>query len=538
LDDDGDGIQDDGERGIGGLIVKLVDADGNPVAQTTTDASGNYNFPNLPAGTYTVVVEVPNTYVPSPADKGDDAKDSDLASTKTDGGTLTITLRPVQLGAGQNNPTLDLGLTLPDGSIGNLVWVDLDKDGVQDAGEPGQEGILVILRDEDGKEIDRTTTDAGGTYIFTDLPAGNYSIDFLIPDGTDVSPAGAGSDPNADSDGQVTDTVTIDGKTYTVLSTGPIALQAGQARADIDQGILANAQTVDLALEKTVVTKTTGDDHSATWTLTVTNNGPGTANGPITITDKLPATLKYVSFSSDDDIVCDYASNTVTCTLADDMAEGDAVTVDVITQIMGPNGTVVTNDAAVASENSETTTSNNIDSQSVTAGEDLPVDLSLEKSAKASKNAGEAIWTLAVKNVGADDKGTVTITDSLPSTLTYVDFEGDGWDCSREGKKVLCVLSSGLAAGASSSVDIVTKIDAPAGTVITNTATVSSTSSERDLDNNTDEAEIQTATKAQPIGQSPVAFTGANSLRLAAIATLLGVAGLALVALRRRTGLR
>ena len=57
----------------------------------------------------------------------------------------------------------------------------------------------------------------------------------------------------------------------------------------------------------------------------------------------------------------------------------------------------------------------------------------------------------------------------------------------------------------------------------------------RTEDNNTDTAEIATATES--LGQapsSPVAFTGANSLRLAVGAMMLILGGVALVALRRR----
>ena len=56
VDSDGDGIQDAGEPGIPGVTVSLVDPDGNVVGTTTTDENGNYTFPDLPAGTYTVVV--------------------------------------------------------------------------------------------------------------------------------------------------------------------------------------------------------------------------------------------------------------------------------------------------------------------------------------------------------------------------------------------------------------------------------------------------------------------------------------------------
>ena len=56
LDPNGNGAQDTNEPGVPGVTVTLLNAGGFVVATTTTDASGNYLFPGLPAGTYTVRV--------------------------------------------------------------------------------------------------------------------------------------------------------------------------------------------------------------------------------------------------------------------------------------------------------------------------------------------------------------------------------------------------------------------------------------------------------------------------------------------------
>ena len=55
--------------------------------------------------------------------------------------------------------TIDFGYNLPcSGRIGDFVWNDLDQDGVQDAGEPGINGVVVHLRDGTGVEIASTKT--------------------------------------------------------------------------------------------------------------------------------------------------------------------------------------------------------------------------------------------------------------------------------------------------------------------------------------------------------------------------------------------
>jgi hypothetical protein len=51
-DDNSNGIQDDGESGVSGVTVNLLDQDGNTVASTTTDSTGHYHFTGISAGTY------------------------------------------------------------------------------------------------------------------------------------------------------------------------------------------------------------------------------------------------------------------------------------------------------------------------------------------------------------------------------------------------------------------------------------------------------------------------------------------------------
>jgi uncharacterized repeat protein (TIGR01451 family) len=63
FDSDGDGVQDAGEAGIGGVTVTLYDGSNNVIGIQQTDAKGNYLFTNLPAGNYEVVVDI--TTVPS-----------------------------------------------------------------------------------------------------------------------------------------------------------------------------------------------------------------------------------------------------------------------------------------------------------------------------------------------------------------------------------------------------------------------------------------------------------------------------------------
>jgi len=69
-------------------------------------------------------------------------------------------------------------LFLPWSTIGDRVWHDLDRDGVQDSGEPGLQGITINLIDpRDGSLLERQFTDSNGEYIFEMLSHMYYIVE-------------------------------------------------------------------------------------------------------------------------------------------------------------------------------------------------------------------------------------------------------------------------------------------------------------------------------------------------------------------------
>lgn len=79
-DTNDNGIQDEGEPGIGVIPVTLYDGDGNVIDTTETDANGVYQFCNLLPGEYSLGFELPTlSHTFSPQDQGgDDSTDSDV----------------------------------------------------------------------------------------------------------------------------------------------------------------------------------------------------------------------------------------------------------------------------------------------------------------------------------------------------------------------------------------------------------------------------------------------------------------------------
>ncbi|MCB2223596.1 MAG: carboxypeptidase regulatory-like domain-containing protein [Actinobacteria bacterium] len=85
-------------------------------------------------------------------------------------------------------------------AIGDLVWEDLDADGIRDAGEPGLAGVTVRLFDDAGREVGSILTDSNGAYSFRELSYGEYHVEVDVPSGYLVSPRNRGSDDSIDSD--------------------------------------------------------------------------------------------------------------------------------------------------------------------------------------------------------------------------------------------------------------------------------------------------------------------------------------------------
>ncbi|MEW6196070.1 MAG: SdrD B-like domain-containing protein [Bacteroidota bacterium] len=101
-------------------------------------------------------------------------------------------------------------------SLGDKVWFDADKDGIQDGNESGVPNVTVKLYDCDNNLISTTTTDANGNYLFSNLNPGDYYVMFILPSGYVFTTKDAGSDDAKDSDAD-----TSTGKTIcTTLTAG------------------------------------------------------------------------------------------------------------------------------------------------------------------------------------------------------------------------------------------------------------------------------------------------------------------------------
>ncbi|HSD71621.1 MAG TPA: SdrD B-like domain-containing protein [Thermoanaerobaculia bacterium] len=163
-DTNGNGVRDAGEVGLAGVTIRLTDAAGT-VRTTTTDASGNFAFTGVAAGTYTVSEVVPagfrQTAPPAP-------------------GTFTATVTQTQGVSGLlfGNETIPTGA----GTVTGRKILDINANGVFDGLDRGFEGIVFELRDQSGNLIASTTSDAQGNFTFSNVPAGTYVLSEILPE--------------------------------------------------------------------------------------------------------------------------------------------------------------------------------------------------------------------------------------------------------------------------------------------------------------------------------------------------------------------
>ena len=466
----------DADKPFEGVTVRLLDADGNPVKDasgvditTKTDADGKYTFTRLPLGSYKVEVVPGEVKV-----DGADVNLADYKQTYGYGSSVTrdqvgqgklVTPAPIELTAAAPNATkIDFAFVKPV-SVGNFVWFDANKDGIQDADEVGVTGVTVTmdgqldmdpLLDADGNLVKPVTTDANGKYVFTNLLPGSYGLTFTIPAGYSETVKNAGDDRTVDSDG---------------AETWPV-LKQGQDDMTVDLGLIADG--------------TIGD--TLFWD--VDNNGgsaPSGADKPLAgVTVKLTYTTpagveKTLSTVTDENGKYSFK----------DLAPGDyVVTVDKASlatvcpectaQTHAPSGDLTASEGQELSLTSKVTLSpglmsNNDQDWAFTGVANTAIVKAIadpvEVPAGGFTPGTSVTYTLTLTNEGPSPATGVVAQDKLPSGVTFVSAEGDGSYDAASGKWDLS--TEVIEKDASRTLRITVTVDASAaGSVVTNTATI------------------------------------------------------------------
>ncbi len=224
VDANKNGVRDAGETGIAGVKLTLTKTgDASYKKYATTDANGYYIFTGLdPNETYEISEEQPITY-----DDGEETVGS-LGGNKS----VNDMIFAIVVGSDQHGVNYNFGELVktnpPDpvkGSLSGYVYVDSNKNGTRDSGEPGIAGVTITLTKTGDPDFKRTTTtDSNGFYIFADLdPNCEYHLAEAQPtaydDGRENVGSIGGELPSADDDTILRITVT-EGATGTDYNFG------------------------------------------------------------------------------------------------------------------------------------------------------------------------------------------------------------------------------------------------------------------------------------------------------------------------------
>ena len=466
----------DADKPFEGVTVRLLDADGNPVKDASgvditakTDADGKYTFTRLPLGSYKVEVVPGEVKV-----DGADVNLADYKQTYGYGSSVTrdqvgqgklVTPAPIELTAAAPNATkIDFAFVKPV-SVGNFVWFDANKDGIQDADEVGVAGVTVTmdgqldmdpLLDADGNLVKPVTTDANGKYVFTNLLPGSYGLTFTIPAGYSETVKKAGDDRAVDSDG---------------AETWPV-LKQGQDDMTVDLGLIADG--------------TIGD--TLFWD--VDNSGgsaPSGADKPlagvtVTLTYTTPAgvekTLSTVTDADGHYSFKDLAPGDYVVTV--DKASLSTVCPECTAQTHAPSGDLTASEGQELSLTSKVTLSpglmsNNDQDWAFTGVANTAIVKAIadptEVPAGGFTPGTSVTYTLTLTNEGPSPATGVVAQDKLPSGVTFVSAQGDGSYDAASGKWDLS--TEVIEKDASRTLLITVTVDASAaGSVVTNTATI------------------------------------------------------------------
>lgn len=295
----------------------------------------------------------------------------------------------------------------------------------------------------------------------------NRTTDFLVGPSSPISVTVITTDGSAlEADGgTVTNTATVT----------PDLTPDRDTSNNSDSDEVTVVPSADLVLDKTsggsfVVGST------ATFTFTVTNDGPSTSAADIVLTDTLVTGLTYQSVTSTDPWACSAAGQDITCTLGEDLVDGDVTSFTVTVLVGADVDPTVTNDAHVESDTTFDPDLDNNDDD--TSDPSTPtIDLVVDKTHSPTRFQVGATgqFTIAVGNAGPSvSDQEVTLTDTVPASLPVTGITENGWDCSgSSGQSIVCTITTTVAVGGSfPSIVVGVDVEPAAYPLVVNTAVV------------------------------------------------------------------
>jgi uncharacterized repeat protein (TIGR01451 family)/uncharacterized delta-60 repeat protein len=289
----------------------------------------------------------------------------------------------------------------------------------------------------------------------------------------------AGSEAASDGAGTA---VAIDAQGKIVLAgfmgQSPNSGEVGVAR-------LYSDPSADLRISKNVSPSSAVPGDTVTYTISVTNLGPDSANN-VQVNDVLPGDLTFVSCSASNGGVCTGSGNSRVVDYTA-LASSSIITIQATLNSGVADGATISNTATVTSTSPvDPDTSNNSASASFSVHNRS--DLLLTQSVTKLNNR-QLAYTLRVKNLGPYDARLIVLNNPMPNGTTFLNVSNGSWTCTPlpvgSVGTLVCTLPSLSSSGATEATVLFNvKVKAPGSVNITNTATVSAATYDPNLANN------------------------------------------------------
>jgi uncharacterized repeat protein (TIGR01451 family) len=464
FDDESTGTEDATHPPVVGLIVNLLDSTGAIVATTTTDANGRYVFSVLPNTAYRVQIPVNQAVLggrlPTVANVGSDPRVSSkgvLNGLVNDETTVAGEL------PGHNNHTYDFGFT-PPADLAIAKTADPTSAGV------GDRVVFTLRITNNGPNIAR------GVSVSDVLPAGlafESASSGCSAAGQTVTCTQASLASGAQTTFTMTAVVTaaaivaVENSASVTSRTPDPDPSNNQSKTRITivppPPVAAPPGSVDLAVVKSVDHKTVDDNAPITWTVTVTNRGPGIADGVVAVDDpSLPVAFTLIRPS----VGSCGAAVPVRCTLGA-LASGASATIILVGRARDAGSLV--NTVRVSATPPDPQPANNVAKATTSVRGSVRLTKTADRtSVRAGANIGYAIRVTNPTMIGV---AHVHVCDRLPSGLAFV---GSSPKASRSSGRFCWSLGT-VAPRSSKTVKLTTRTLRGVRGRLTNTATVSGT---------------------------------------------------------------
>lgn len=345
-------------------------------------------------------------------------------------------------------------------------------------------------------------------------PATGVTVTDTLPDGVTFVPASStagctlsGSTVTCPVAGTVNvgspATVTI---VVTTLTAGPLTNTASVGAGTVDPNAGNNSSTAttnvnpttaNLSITKTASPATAVAGENLTYTLAVSNAGPGTAPN-VRVTDVLPAGLSFVS-ATDPGCSYDSTTRTLTCTAAT-LAPGVSTSFSVVTTVGPAQIADLSNTATVSSAIPDPVAAGDRATLVTPVVARADVSVTLSDTPDPVTAGGSLVYGLTVRNAGPSSAATVVVTDVLPPEVTFVSAP----DCTYTSSTTVSCAAGMLAPGGSASFSVTVQVGPAVTGTITDTATVTTATADSNSANDSD-TEITTVAVIADLAATKVA---------------------------------